>query len=111
MSTSVQVTFHGIEPSEYVRKAVQEHVDKIQNHHELSRCRVVIDSPHHHSKHGHLYSVRIDAGVKGADLFVNHDRHDAQAHEDVYVALRDAFAALEHQLERRTDRTARRRVE
>jgi len=30
---------------------------------------------------------------------VSRDHHDKQAHEDVYVALRDAFAAASRQLE------------
>jgi cold shock CspA family protein len=38
--------------------------------------------------------VRIDARVPGHELVANRDHH-----EDVYVALRDAFAALTRQLE------------
>jgi ribosome-associated translation inhibitor RaiA len=41
-----------------------------------------------------LHSVRIDLSVPGAELVANHARD-----EDVYVALRDAFAAITRQLE------------
>jgi ribosomal subunit interface protein len=108
MESPVQISFQGIDPSDFVRAAVSEHMERIERHHRVQRCRIVIAAPHHHSRHGNLYSVRIDALVPGAELFVNRDHHDEQAHEDVYVALRDAFEALERQLERRTDRSRRR---
>ena len=38
--------------------------------------------------------VRIDIGVPGKEIVVNRDHH-----EDVYVALRDAFDAAKRQLE------------
>ncbi len=111
MESRVQVSFQGIEPSDFVRAAVFEHVERVERHHRLQRCRIVIAAPHHHSRHGNLYSVRIEAVVPGAELFVNRDHHDEQAHEDAYVALRDAFDALERQLERRAERQARHRHE
>lgn len=111
MESRVQISFQGIPPSDAVRAAVLEHMERVERHHRLNRCRIVVAAPHHHSRHGNLYSVRIDALVPGAELFVNRDHHDEQSHEDVYVALRDAFEALERQLARRADRHARRRPE
>jgi ribosomal subunit interface protein len=111
MESRVQITFQGIPPSDAVRAAVFEHMERIERHHRVNRSRIVIAAPHLHSRHGNLYSVRIDATVPGAELFVNRDHHDDQSHEDVYVALRDAFEALERQFARRADRHARRRPE
>jgi cold shock CspA family protein len=47
---------------------------------------------HHHQ--GRQFRVRIDLRVPGKELVANRDHH-----EDVYVALRDAFDAVKRQLE------------
>jgi len=59
----------------------------------IMSCRVVIEAPHKHHQ-GKQFNVRIDIGVPGNEIVVNRDHH-----EDVYVALRDAFDAVKRQLE------------
>ena len=60
----------------------------------ITKCRVVLETrPHHHRKSG-AYQVRIDLVVPGAELVANH-----QEDENLYVAVRDAFAAVQRQLE------------
>jgi cold shock CspA family protein/ribosome-associated translation inhibitor RaiA len=100
MDIALQVSFQGVPPSDAVRSACEDYVEKIGRHHALNRCRVVVAAPHQHGRHGNLYSVHIEADGPGLHAFANRDRHDEHAHEDVYVALRDAFAALEQQLEK-----------
>jgi len=51
-------------------------------------CRVVVEIPHKHHHQGKQFNVRIDIGVPGDEIVINRDHH-----EDVYVALRDAFDA------------------
>jgi cold shock CspA family protein len=46
-----------------------------------------------------VYHVRIDLTVPGDELVVSRDPGKDQAHEDVYVAIRDAFDAARRQLE------------
>jgi ribosome-associated translation inhibitor RaiA len=55
---------------------------------------VVIEMPQRHKHQGKLHSVRIDLAVPGTELVANHAQD-----EDVYVALRDAFASITRQLE------------
>ena len=55
---------------------------------------VVVEAPHKHHHQGKQFNVRIDIGVPGNEIVVNRDHH-----EDVYVALRDAFDAAKRQLE------------
>jgi cold shock CspA family protein len=43
--------------------------------------------------------VRIEIGVPGKDLIVSRHPKDKHAHEDIYVAIRDAFDAARRQLE------------
>ncbi len=62
-------------------------------------CRVMIESRHRHHHKGKLYHVRIDVTVPGDELVVSREPDDNHAHEDAYVAIRDAFDAMERQLE------------
>jgi len=55
---------------------------------------VTVDAPHRHKHQGLEFNVRIDLSVPGSELVVNH-RH----HEEVYVAVRDAFSAMRKRLE------------
>jgi cold shock CspA family protein len=62
-------------------------------------CRVTVEAPHRHHRHGKLYDVRIDLSVPGRDVFVGRSGPLNHAHEDVYVAIRDAFNAAGRQLQ------------
>jgi ribosome-associated translation inhibitor RaiA len=57
-------------------------------------CHVSVEQPHRHKHQGRLFNVRITLHVPGGEFVVNRDHH-----EDVYVALQDAFAAARRQLE------------
>ena len=43
--------------------------------------------------------MRISLGLPGAEIVVGHDPLKNHAHEDIYVAVRDAFDAVRRQLE------------
>src|SRR3546814_16504244 len=51
-----------------------------------------------HTK-GNLFHVTIEVGVPGKQVMVDRNSGRNQAHEDVYVALRDAFNAARRRLE------------
>lgn len=96
----VQITFRGMETSEAVEARIHEKVAKLENFHDrITSCRVVVEAPHRRHQKGRLYSVRIDLTVPGGELVVNNEKRFHQSHEDVYVALRDAFNAMRRQLE------------
>ena len=58
---------------------------------QISLCRVVVESEDSQRK-GHPYLVSVTVRLPGSEIVAGHQ------HEDVYVALRDAFAAAEDQL-------------
>jgi cold shock CspA family protein len=62
-------------------------------------CHVTIDTPHHHQHKGHLYSVTVDLHLPGKEVVAGGERRHHHAHEDVYVAIRDAFNAVTRQVE------------
>ena len=96
----VQVTFRSMDPSEAVEANVREKAEKFERFsRHLMSCRAVIEAPHRHGRKGKLYHVRIDLGVVGGELVVTHQGPQDHGHEDVYVAIRDAFDAATRQLE------------
>lgn len=95
MKKALDIRFLGMEPSAAVESAAREKARKLEQFcTDLTSCRVSIDAEHRHKHQGHPYAVRIDLSFPGHQLNV-----DRVQHEDVYVALRDAFDAMKRQLE------------
>jgi len=100
MQQPVRITFKEMEPSDAVQKWVEEHAAKLEKFYEpIVHCDVVVEAPHRHSHHGRLYAVRIDITVPGGQVVVSHQGPKDHAHENIYVALRDAFRAAQRQLQ------------
>jgi ribosomal subunit interface protein len=100
MQVPLEITFRGVEHSDAVEARIREKAAKLEQFCDsLTSCRVAVEAEHHHQHQGNLYKVRIDISVPNKHIVVSKDHHDKQAHEDVYVALRDAFAAATRQLE------------
>ncbi len=100
MQLPLQITFRGFPHSDAVEANIREKGSKLdQFYTHIMNCRVVVEARHHHHQQGNLYHVRIDLTVPGKELVVSRERHDEHAHEDVYVAIRDAFDDAKRLLE------------
>lgn len=95
MKLPVHIQFHGMEPSDALETSAREHAHKLELFDPgIMACRVAIDLEQKHKQQGRPYSVRIDLTIPGHELVVNRVQH-----EEVYVALRDAFDNMKRQLE------------
>lgn len=100
MQEPIQITFRGIDPSEAVeRRILAKAADLERFCSEIVSCHVTVDAQHHKHHKGNLYEVRIDLRVPGKEIVAGRDHGQDHAHEDVYVAVRDAFDAAARQLE------------
>lgn len=100
MQIPVQITFRGMDTSAAVEARILEKAAKLDTFHDrITSCRVVVEAPHKRHQKGKLYLVSIDVTVPGAELVVNTGKRFNRSHEDVYVAVRDAFNAMRRQLE------------
>lgn len=101
MRIPLEVTFRHMEPSAAAEARIAEKVAKLEQiHDQLTRCQVIVEAPHEHSRQGKLFHVSIDMTVPGGELLVTRGHHhQSHAHEDVYVAIRDAFDAAKRRLE------------
>jgi len=99
MSNEFQIVFHNIDQSDALTECVQKRIDKLRRFSsEIIGGRVVLDSPHNNLHKGKVYSVAIEIQTRGKPVVVTQEQHDNHAHEDLYVAIRDAFNAAERQL-------------
>ena len=94
------ITYLNVEPSAALDAKVREriaHLDRMFPN--LNSCRVAIsrDDSHHHQ--GRHYRVRIDVTAPGHELVADRAPPQHQAHEDPFVALRDAFDAIERRVQ------------
>ena len=99
MTNNFQIVFHNIDQSTSVSDAVNKRVSKLQRFCDrIIAGRVVLDSPHNNLHKGKIYSVGLEIHTQYKEVRVNQDQHDNPAHENLYVAIRDAFNAAERQL-------------
>ena len=97
--TNFQIVFHNIDQSTSISDAVNKRISKLQRFCDrILAGRVVLDSPHNNHHKGKVYSVGLEIHTPSKEVRVNQEQHDNHAHENLYVAIRDAFNAAERQL-------------
>jgi ribosome-associated translation inhibitor RaiA len=106
------VVFHSMEPSDAIRQRAETLLQKLAHlTPDIMRGKMVIESRHRHHHQGNVYHVAIRLHLPGLDIEVSHDPELNHAHEDVYVAMRDACDAAKRQLKaheaRRSGKAAR----
>lgn len=107
----VEITFRDIEQSEAVEARIHKEAGKLQRFHQrITSCRVVVSSPQRHKHKGKLYRVRLQIEVPNGNLWINRRSADDHAHEDVYLAIRDAFAAATRRLEEKVTKKLNKQV-
>ena len=126
MQYPLQITFRNMPSSPAIENQIREKAAKLKVFYDrILNCHVTVEAPHRHHHKGKAYPVRIALSVPGPDIVVNHapKRLDATpnreeepelsenhrpskhgAHEDLYVALRDAFNAAGRKLQDRARR-------
>lgn len=100
MQELLQITFRGMEPSAALEQRVRELVDRFDCFREhITSFHVTIQAPHQHHHQGTLYNVRVRIGLEQGEVNVDRNGTHDRAHEDPYVAVRDAFNAADRQLQ------------
>lgn len=103
MQVPVQISFHGVDHSDAVEERIREKVAKLEQFFEhMTSCRVVVETHHKNTanthKRGEPYHIRIDVTVPGSEIVIKREPKDPHAHEDIYVAIRDAFQTAERRV-------------
>jgi len=103
METPIQIVFHKVAHSPSLEQLIRDKATRLGAiFPRLMRCQISLERTHRNQQQGNPFNVRIRLHVPGGELVVNHD-----SHEDVHVALREAFDAARRQLEEYAQRMRR----
>jgi ribosomal subunit interface protein len=95
-----QITFRNMPVSEAVEAKIRERavaLDKFFPN--IVACKVVVESTARAHQKGKLYYLRVDLTVPGKQIVSKRHPDAHHSHEDIYVAVRDAFDEARRQLE------------
>jgi ribosomal subunit interface protein len=100
MRLPLQITFRHVEASPKVEERIGECAEELDRFFDqIMSCRVAVECQHRRHQQGNLFRVRLDVTVPGREIVVGRDSKPRRAHQDVYIAIRDAFDAARRQLE------------
>ena len=92
----LQIHFLGVSGSDAVVARIRERVEHLSRFSpDVQKCEVWVASSRGHHRNGSLYEIRIRLTVPGNEIDVDQQ----PAEEDVYVAIRESFAATGRLLE------------
>ncbi len=95
MQIPLQITLREMAHSDALEAKIRERAAKLEEFHpRIMSCRVTVEELRKHHQQGRHFQVKVDVHVPGREVVANLTHH-----EDVYVALRDAFDAAKRQLE------------
>ncbi|NNF95741.1 MAG: ribosome-associated translation inhibitor RaiA [Halobacteria archaeon] len=100
MQVPLQIKFRHMEPSAIIEARIRERCHKLQRFAGyVTRCRVTIDAQHGHQHKAGLYRVIVDITLPDEEIVTSHHPDQNHTHENVNVAMQDAFDAARRQLE------------
>ncbi len=100
MIIPLQITWRDIPQSDALEEDIRAKAVKLDRFADkIISCRVQVESSSRRHHQGNLYHIRIEIEVPESQIIVTRDPGQNHAHEDVYVAVRDAFDAARRQLQ------------
>lgn len=96
----LKVQYLDFTESEAVTAAVEAHAEALEkSFRRVMSCHVVISRPHRKLHQGGIYHIKIRLHVPGSQIIIDKEPGLNHAHEDVYIAIRDAFLAARRRVE------------
>ncbi len=100
MKLPLQITFRHMPNSQALETRIRQLADRLERFSpQIMRCHVIIEPPSHHQHQGALHDIHIVITLPDGEIAIRRARPADHAHEDVYVAVRDAFLAARRKLE------------
>ncbi len=99
MQLPLQITFRHMEPSPALEARIRELAVRLEKFSaQIQRCHIIVEPKPQHQHQGGLHEIRIDITLPDREIAIRRAHPADHAHEDVYVALRDAFRAARRRL-------------
>lgn len=100
MNDPLSMAFHGFPPTEWLASLIEEQAEKLERYFpRIISCRVVVEQPHRHHRHGKQFNVRISVGVPGKEVVVARSPAHHVDNEEVHEAVLDAFRIARRRLQ------------
>lgn len=100
MQQDPEITFKDVPHSDAVEARVRQHIGELERFTDrITVCRVVLAKTTQGHHKGNLYQCRILIALPGGEIAINRANPNSHAHEDIYVAIRDAFEAASRKLQ------------
>lgn len=96
----LKIQFIDFAESAAIRSMVQDHVDSLEKMcNKIMSCHVVLSRPHRKLHQGSIYKVKLRLHLPGTEIIIDKDPGKNHAHEDIHIAIRDAFLAARRKVE------------
>lgn len=100
MKFQTEVIFHNMDRIDWIDELIRKKSAKLQQYdHSITNCRVTVSVPHKHHHKGNICRVTIQISVPGKEIYAKGAVAEHALNEDIYLALKDAFAAATRELE------------
>ena len=97
---TLQITWKQIDPSESLDEAIRSNYEKLHRYYDhIMGGRVVVSTADGHKRKGDRFHLRVEIDVPDGEILVTSHPGANQAHEDLYVVIRDAFKEARRQLQ------------
>ena len=98
MKLPLEIVFRNVNRTPEVEDRIRTKAGKLDRMFDrITGCRVVVESPHKHHAKGNTYHVSVEVKVPAETIVVTRDPQNHN-HDDLGIALRDAFSAAQRQL-------------
>lgn len=101
----LKVDYKNFEEHPDLNPLIQEQVEKLEKYFDrITSCHVVVSRPHNRHNNGHVYHVHIDLHIPQNNIAITREPERDERHEDISLAIRDAFKVAKRKLQDYTDR-------
>lgn len=92
MQVPLQISFQNLKPSAGLESAIRKRAEGLERYFpRITSVRTVVSLSSRRPRQGNLYQVRVDVTLLDGELVIGREATLNHAHEDPYVAVRDAF--------------------
>lgn len=99
METPLQITYRHVAKSEALEDLILRKLEDLEQHGQVQGCRVVIEAPNRPAPGGKRYHVTLAIHVRGDEIVVRQGPVGHKGHDEVEVAISEAFHAARRRLQ------------
>lgn len=92
MNSEPHIVYRGFGPSEALTERICQELDELERISDrITACRVVLELPHRHKRHGKHFLIKVELFMPGKVLTIDRDPPEHDNFEDAYAALNETF--------------------